>query len=82
MRNRAHIDAGKDRIADGAVLEQLFSRPYGLIEPHVLIDGQRNRGLLAASNGLQRLGVIRSQRLLRQNPFDGFPLARALDHSS
>ena len=74
-----HVDGGEYGIADGAVLEQRLGGAHGLVVAHVLVHGQDDAGGFARFHGLDGLGVIRSQRFLRENTLGRAARAGGLD---
>ena len=60
----------KTGVAQIAAIQQALAGPHRLVVTHVLVDGQRDAGLLAQPHHLDRFGVVHAQRLLRQHAAD------------
>ena len=80
MWNAAHVEGGEHGVAKSAVFEQCLGGAYGLIVAHVLVHSQDDAGGFAGFDSLDSLGVIGSQRFLRENAFSGTARASGLDN--
>ena len=79
VRDAAHVDGGQDRLADSAVSQERFAGTHRLVVAHVLVHGQHDAGLFAGLDGGDSLGVIRADRLLREDAFGRAACAGGLD---
>src|ERR1041384_3466833 len=69
MWNAAHLDRRQHRLANGSVAQKTFRRADRLVEAHVLVDGQRNAGVIAELYGFASFAIVYAERLLSENPF-------------